>query len=47
MISESLKFSILSLQCLFMIFMITNYEIELDGKNPLLKKASDLRVSHL
>ena len=32
--SEWLKCSILGLQCLYMISMITNCEIELDGKDP-------------
>ena len=39
--------SILSLHCLHMISMLANCEIQLDDKNPHLKKASDLRVIHL
>ena len=44
---EWLIYSILSLHCLHMISMLANCEIQLDGKNPHLEKASDLRVIHL
>ena len=44
--SQWLKCPILGLQCLYMISMITNCEIELDGKKNAFHKASDLTMIH-